>query len=102
MGCHFCHEELFAILMVVPFLRTFWLWMRSRYHRMFGRPKCGHDEHTCHPHTDVFVNAECHPCVLPAGVTIHSQGHVLRTIEQVTVAQDGGALVQAVPTRETD
>jgi len=91
MGCHFCHEELFAILMILPFMRAFWTRARSLYHRAFGKPKCGHEEHTCHEHVDLSFNSPSNGNrVIPAGTRVtRDEDHVYESTDTVETDAQG-------------
>jgi len=97
MGCHFCHEELFAILLVVPFFRAFVVWARSRYHRLVGKPRCGHEEHTCHDHTDMTFTGPPGVRIAP-GTIVKTSGEVttFKLGESVTIGPDGKEVVAAI------
>jgi len=96
MGCHFCHEELFAILMVVPFLRGFRVWLRGLYHRVFGGPKCGDARHTCHDHVDLEFTGPPGIEIQPGDKVIAPNGQPFKVAEVTSIGPDGREVVQAV------
>jgi hypothetical protein len=97
-GFHWCHEETLALLMLIPGLKLFWIWVRAHYHRWFSQPKCGHLEHTCHEHTDLTFTG-------PPGVTIgpgtivtetYEGAKPIKLAEVITTGPDGKAIAQAL------
>lgn len=48
MGCHFCQDELFAILALLAGVRYLPGWVRGLWSRRHEKPNCHHD----HPHED--------------------------------------------------
>lgn len=93
---HWCHEETLAFLMLIPFMRTFWLWVRTLYHRAFGKPSCGHTGHSCHEHVDMEFTGPVGAEIQPGVMVISPTGQPFKIAEVVSIGPDGREVVQAV------
>lgn len=43
MGCHFCQDELFAVVAILGGAKLIPMWVRSIWARRHSKPNCKHD-----------------------------------------------------------